>query len=85
MRKINLFTREVVEDLTVDNASLDDIKDALWRLQEVLVIIEKHNGTKRLKRPMIYGAYVEAMRLREAVTKLERRIIGLWKEWPKEP
>jgi hypothetical protein len=83
--KIDILTREVQEEVTVDNVTLDDLIEQMIRTQARAKTIQRLIAEKKLKRMAFYWLVVESKKLTNETRKFELRMRRIFEGWPKLP
>ncbi len=83
--KVDLLSREPVEEVTVENVCVDDIIEQLIRTQATAKTIQRLIGQQKLKRMAFYSLVAESKRLTNETRKFELRMRRIFERWPKLP
>lgn len=83
--KVDLLSREPVEEVTVDNVSVDDIVEQLIRTQATAKTIQRLLDKQKLTRMAFYSLVADSKRLVGETRKFELRVRRIFERWPKLP
>lgn len=79
--KIDLLTRSEVQEAGVDAVCVDDLVDALIRLQVTCKTVQRLSDRKKLTRTAYYALVGDSKSMTDAARRLEVKVRAIYDKW----